>query len=665
MSASPPPEHPLTLRQRPLAALGLTYLVLSALLRTVLWLRFGVDAGVGASQLPALLAAGAVNDAVVALFLLLPVSLVLALVPGRWRRLARVTALAAGFAFLFGLVYVGAAEFFFFEEFDSRFNLVAVDYLMYPHEVLVNIRDSYPVVPVLLLDAVACLGLTALLAPALAPAPDRRRWRLLAFHGVLAVAAAAYSTRALARFDNRVANEVAINGVSSFFEALRTHEIDYYAYYRTGDPQRMYGILADQLETAGTRLVHRDEGRLDRRFAVRAPSGRDQDVYPTFAAARPRPGRVVLAKAGAGTGMFERTNVVMIVEESLGAEFSGAYGAQPSLTPELDALAEEGLVFTHAYATGTRTVRGLEALVASFPPIPSESIVKRPGNEGIANWGAVMRERGYHTSFLYGGYAYFDNMGYFFSHNGFDVSDRAAIEDVTFSNIWGVCDEDLFRHALGYFDGLERRGRPFFSVVLTTSNHKPFTFPPGVPGVPEEGGGRSAGVRYADYALGKLFREAAGHDWFDHTLFVIVADHDARVYGAAEIPLWSYEIPIVMLGPGCLAPGRVDVPISQIDVAPTVLGLLGEPYTAPFFGQDVLAERDSGSRVLLFNHNHDVALMRGQDLVVLGLHQRVEGFHYERDGRRLDPASPDPELVDLATAYYQTAYDQFTHDLYR
>ena len=91
------------------------------------------------------------------------------------------------------------------------------------------------------------------------------------------------------------------------------------------------------------------------------------------------------------------------------------------------------------YASGTRTVRGLEAIATSLPPIPSVSVLRRPGNEGIANWGTVMREQGYRTSFLYGGYGYFDNMNYFFAHNGFEVRDREQIpKPVRFENIWGV-----------------------------------------------------------------------------------------------------------------------------------------------------------------------------------------------------------------------------------
>jgi phosphoglycerol transferase MdoB-like AlkP superfamily enzyme len=632
--------------------LAASYLVLSAALRIALGVAFGRASQVGTAVLLAIPFIGLINDAVVALYLFLPFHLYLAFLPERIHRtrLHRALSFGIGAAALFGLLYVATAEFYFFEEFDSRFNLVAVDYLLYPHEVLVNIWDSYPVIPVVLLTGIAAVAAMAALWRLARPRPDasprlRSRLGLVVAHGGLVVAAALLtSTRSIALFDNRVANELSINGLSAFVEALRTHQLDYPAFYRTGDPARLRGLLRNRLSSDGSLPV--SEGGQRRLFP--APSSVQRAI-----------GGGHLVTDGAPL------NVVVVVEESLGAEFLGAYGSRRRLTPSFDDLAQRGLLFTQAYATGTRTVRGLEAIVASFPPIPSVAILRRPGSDGIATWGGVLRERGYHTSFLYGGHAYFDGMERFFAGNGYAVSDRAEIPQPRFANIWGVSDEDLFRHALDYFDRVAADRRPFFSVVLTTSNHKPFTFPPGIPGVLPEGGGREAGVRYADHALGELFRSAPSHAWFDDTLFVVVGDHGARVYGAAEIPLYSYEVPILLYCPRHLAPGRIDVPTSQLDLAPTVLAMLGVSYQAPFYGQNVFALRAGEPRALLFNHNHDVALLEGDRLAVLGLHKTAREFTYERERRRLVPRALEPDLVELAVAYYETAYEQFRSGTYR
>ena len=196
-----------------------------------------------------------------------------------------------------------------------------------------------------------------------------------------------------------------------------------------------------------------------------------------------------------------------------------------------------------------------------------------------------MREQGRQTSFLYGGYSLFDNMGAFYSGNYFVVKDRNDIKNPRFGNIWGVSDQDLFTYAKTCFDQASADNTPFFAIIMTTSNHSPFTFPEGIEGVRARGGNRYDGVRYADYALGEFFRQIESAPWYRQTLFVVVADHGARVYGSEKIPLPSYEIPLLIMAPGRLAPQQIASPVSQMDIAPTVMGLLGFPYSAPFFGK--------------------------------------------------------------------------------
>ena len=628
-------------RFRPLLTLAALYVVLGLVLRVVLWSTFGLAQQVSGTSLTWILAAGAVADVVQSLYLLAPFALLLWLLPDRpYRsRAMRITLLAGAFIWIFGLSFVAAIEYFFFAEFDARLNLVAVDYLMYPTEVVGDIWAEYPVVKV----AAAMAAVTALVVyffrRRLTPQPalvTTFRGRSLGFAAVallLAICALGFETHSLASSDNRVANEIAANGSSSFFRALRTNEIDYHTYYASRPTQTNIDNLVAHLGKEGGQFTRLAEGRLDRAFAANP----------------------------AGLG---RLNVVVVSSESFGAEFSKLYGSTRDWTPEFDRIAQQGVWFRHMYASGTRTVRGLEAIATSLPPIPSVSVLRRPGNEGIANWGSVMRAQGYSTSFIYGGYGYFDNMNYFFGHNGFEVRDREQIaKPVRFENIWGVADEDLFDSAMSYFDGLANAGQPFFSIIMTTSNHKPFTFREGVPGVKAKGGGRESGVRYADYAQGYFLREAQKHAWFDNTLFIVVADHGARVYGREDIPLKSYEIPMVFYAPKHLQPARVDALTTQIDIAPTALGLLGFAYHAPFFGDDVL----NGSNehpVALFSHNHDVALYQNGELSILGLNKSVQDVFYDAATDTYRPAPPNPRLNDLAVAYYQTAFELFRERRY-
>jgi phosphoglycerol transferase MdoB-like AlkP superfamily enzyme len=628
-------------RFAPWLSLVVVYLVLGFASRLILWAKFGLDADVSALSLPFLMFAGLLNDFAESLYLFAPFALYILLLPDRWFRKwwNRAATYTGTLLCIVGLLYLSATEYFFFEEFDARFNLVAFDYLAFPGEVFTDIWEAYPVVQVLL----AAITLGAIITYALRPwlqaghaETVRFRERLVLFlpySALLLLAIAYYPTDALSLSANRVENELLQNGHSSFFLAARTSDIDYESHYLSRPPATNHALLHDQLAGEGVRFTQLAAGRLSRSHAAR-------------------------------TDGLGRLNVVVVSSESFGAEFSKLHGSAKDWTPNFDAYAKQGLWFANTYASGTRTVRGLEAITASFPPIPTVSILRRPGNTGIATWGSVMQRLGYHTSFLYGGYGYFDNMNAFYEGNGFQVIDRSDIQKVRFENIWGVSDEDLFDRAIQHFGQEFAAGQPFFSIVMTTSNHKPFTFRPGLEseGIKAEGGGRQAGVRYADYALGYFLREAAKQPWFDNTLFVVVADHGARVYGKAAIPLETYEIPLMIYAPKHLAPRQVDTLMTQIDIAPTVLGLLGLPYEAPFFGIDVLNRPAGQPRIALFSHNHDVAILRDEDLVVMSLGKTSQAYRYDRAQGTFTAKSDDTNLLPLGIAYFQTAAELFkTH----
>ncbi|HEV8260886.1 MAG TPA: LTA synthase family protein [Burkholderiales bacterium] len=625
-------------RFRPWLLLGLIYLAVSTLTRLVL---IGVSMSEGQAawtDVPAVLAVGAAYDVATALYLFAPFALYLALLPARlysskWQR--RVVA-GLFTATVFGLLYLGAVEYFFFDEFDARFNFVAVEYLIYPHEVFVNIWQSYPVAEVLI--ATAALTLVVFLAlrnRLFGPdgQPDRLRTRLAVLVALAAAIGAAQAGLTLntGRYsENRVVNELAANGVYSFFNAAFHSDLDYPAYYLS---------LPD--DEADERL----------RNLVKEANA---DFYPGSH----------IERHVRGSGAPKYLNVVVLLEESLGAEFVGAYGDTRGLTPNLDRLSKQSLLFTNAYATGTRTVRGMEAVSASFPPVPAESIVKRPNNQGLFNWSTVMARNGYAPTFIYGGYGTFDNMNQFFGSNGYRVIDRTDMDKPRFGNIWGVSDEDLFRHAMRVFDEQRARGERIFSIIMTTSNHKPYTFPPGVPGVPEQGGGRDAGIRYADYAIGWFLDAARGKPWFEDTVFVIVADHGARVYGREDIPVATYEIPLMFYSPQHVKPGKVDTLTSQIDVAPTVLGVLGFSYDSTFFGKDVLRDYRPG-RFIPMNHNRDVALFNGTRIIEIGFRKTAAEYLYDPVTGKQTRVEIDPEHLKDAITVFQEAFELYSKGLYR
>ena len=583
------------------------------------------------------LAIGAGFDAAVGLAALAPLAWLMALWP-RWRlggdRGLRVV-LALLLAPLAGLAaFVAFSEFTFWNEFASRFNFIAVDYLLFTHEVIGNIRESYNL-PLLLggVGLVALLLWAAAWGWALAPLGQRRPWagpatvrhwpRALMLGLVApALALTACDVRLKEFSANGQLNELAGNGYFDFWHAFRHNEIDYDRYYRTLPREVAAARLAPRL----------------------APAGNPVAARPFEREIRPE-------------GTPRQLNVVLVSIESFSASFMGVFGHPGGLTPRMDAIAREGLLFTQVYATGTRTVRGLEALTLSVPPTPGHSIVKRPGNEGLFTLGSVLADQGYEPIYLYGGYGYFDNMNAFFGGNGYTVIDRTALrkEEIDFENIWGVADENLFTLALRELDARHAKGKRFFAHVMTTSNHRPYTYPAGRIDIPSHTG-REGGVKYTDYAIGRFIDEARKRPWFAQTLFVFVADHTHQGRGKQDLPLEAFHIPLVFYAPGHVEPGRNETLASQIDVGPTLLGALNVAYRSRFFGHDILREGASNPRALMANYQ-TVGYYRDGRLVELRPNRRQRVIDPATGAVLDDPAAT--ALAEEAVSHYQLAAQAF------
>jgi phosphoglycerol transferase MdoB-like AlkP superfamily enzyme len=356
---------------------------------------------------------------------------------------------------------------------------------------------------------------------------------------------------------------------------------------------------------------------------------------------------------------------VLISIESLSASFLKSFGNTENITPFLDSLTENSLVFTHLYATGTRTVRGLEALALSVPPTPGQSIVRRPGNEGLFSLADVFNEKGYESKFIYGGYGYFDNMNYFFEHNGYQVIDRSALTDdeIDYENIWGVADENLFTLALREIDKTVRHGKPAFAHIMTTSNHRPFTYPEGRIDIPSHTS-REGAVRYTDYALRKFLQEASKKDWFENTVFVVTADHCASSAGKTELPIEKYHIPMLIFSPANISRGVQDRLMSQIDIGPTLLGLLNFSYSSKFFGHDIYAVREEDDHAFISTYQL-LGYIKRNHLVVLAPNKAPEVFEIG-DHDSVTPVGGVARISSVAAeaiSWYQAASYSFAHGL--
>lgn len=523
------------------------------------------------------------------------------------------------------IVFNGVSEYFFWSEFGVRYNFIAVDYLVYTNEVVGNIRESYPIVPMTLGIMLVTFILTwYLFRRDLAHADYLKGWRWKAVVGpayLAALFAAAWLLQFNTRFQNSpnvYVNELQANGLYKFYDAFVKNELDYKKFYLTQPAEEaeafvhgIYGSTADNLH------------------AVRAE------------------------------GPEQRRNIVLITIESMSASYMERFGNRKGLTPVLDSLYRLGLAFDRVYATGNRTVRGLEAVTLSLPPCPGQSIIKRPDNAGMHSTGALLRDKGYKVRFFYGGNSYFDNMETFFGGNGYEIVDQRQYtpEEITFANIWGVCDEDAYGKVLRTLDGDAQSGQPFFAHVMTVSNHRPFTYPEGKISISPESKSRNGGVMYSDYALGRFFAAASRKPWFENTVFVITADHCASSAGRTEIPLHKYHIPALIYAPGFVEPQTVDGIVSQIDLMPTLLGLLNMSYDSHFYGRSIF---DEGyvSRAFVATYQ-DLGYLESDTLTILSPVRRSEQYRVAptaENPHNLEPLEKsNPEHLARAIGYYQTS----------
>lgn len=353
-------------------------------------------------------------------------------------------------------------------------------------------------------------------------------------------------------------------------------------------------------------------------------------------------------------------NLVIVLEESLGAQFIGSLGGMP-LSPNYDRLVQTGWAFERLYATGTRSVRGIEAVLSGYPPTPSLAVVKRPkAQQDFFTLAGLLRRHGYDTTFYYGGESHFDNMRGFFLGNGFvRVIDENDYPDPEFRGSWGVSDEDLFRRADTEFRQLHAAGTPFFGFVFTSSNHDPFEFPGGRIDLYEEPRAtRNNAAKYADHALGLFFELARQSDYWADTVFLIVADHDSRALGQSLVPVDNFHIPGLILGAG-IEPRRDPRLISQIDLAPTLLSLIGIDDATPMIGHD-LTRPDSGGRAPM-QYDYNFALMTEDRVVILQPEQVPMQFTYNSGKPLQQIVSPDDSQIRRVRDYAlwgTVAYEQ-------
>ncbi|MCF7717703.1 LTA synthase family protein [Aeromonas jandaei] len=542
----------------------------------------------------------------------------------------------------------------FVTEYGVRPNRLYVEYLIYPKEVLSMLwagRKAELLLAVLFSGAVLTGGWWLsgrLLRDLTFP---RWYWRPAFALLILAIgflgARSSLGHRALnpamvAFADDPLVNALTVNSAYSLFFAIKQMGAE-------EDASQFYGKMTDKQIIE---IVRQESGRAAHEFS--------SDTLPSQ----------TFNEASYGG---KPKNLVILLQESLGAQFVGSLGGLP-LTPNIDALSQQGWAFEQLYATGTRSVRGIEAVLTGFTPTPAQAVVKLGKSQtNFFTIADLLKQRGYDTSFIYGGESHFDNMRSFFLGNGFTtIVEQKDFTNPVFKGSWGASDEDLMAKADETFRGLHKQGKPFFSLVFSSSNHDPFEFPDNRIALYEQPKQtRNNAAKYADYAIGEFFKKARNSEYWKDTLFLVIADHDSRVSGASLVPIPRFHIPGVIVGDG-IAPKKDPRIVSQIDMAPTLLSLMGISADYPMLGKDLTRMPADWPGRAIMQYDKNFALMRGQDVVILQPERPAEGYRYDDATETLTPVA-QPAAMKEATlglalwgslAYqkglYRTAKDERT-----
>lgn len=508
--------------------------------------------------------------------------------------------------------FLAGSEMIFWNEFHSRFNFIAVDYLIYTNEVFANILESFPIyymlIGILTLSLLISMSSFALiprfidLKKNLSPS----KWILLY---ITLISGLYISTQLISDHDSIFRNDqISRNGIIEFIRAFKSNEIDYKEFYAIIDPIKANSIMGQK---------------------------RSQEFPLNIPAIESKP------------------NVIIITVESLGAKFIDPLGGMKNVTPFLNQLSDQSIFFTNFYATGTRTVRGLESINLSLPPTPGYSVVKRPNHKNLYSLGNTFKSNGYENFFLYGGRGFFDNMNSFFSGNGFKVIDQTDLtpEDITFKNAWGVCDEDIYMQAIKTISQRDNQN-PFLLFILTTSNHRPFTYPNNKIDIPS-GTGRVGAVKYTDYAISSFLNEAKDQPWFKNTVFVIIADHSTEGRGQFELEMEDFHIPLWIYSPQLIKPKIVDKVGSQVDLLPTLIAMLNLNDQSPFFGNNLLTSSKEEARAFIGNYQH-IGYYKNNILTTLGPNQKIKTYYYLPLTKE-QSEQIFTEYIEETIAFYQTA----------
>ena len=341
-------------------------------------------------------------------------------------------------------------------------------------------------------------------------------------------------------------------------------------------------------------------------------------------------------------GTPNRRNVVLVFMESMSANLMGTFGSDKKLTPYLDSLYQQSLSFSHFYSSGIHTNHGIYSTLYSFPAIMKRNAMKGSVIPVYSGLPTVLKENGYYNLFFMTHEGQYDNMNAFFRTNGYDeVFSQENYPADKVVNSFGVQDDFLYDYAIPVLNQRAATGEPFFATLLSISNHPPYVIPPFFH--PKTSEPETQIVEYADWALRKFFEEARKQPWFDNTIFVLEGDHGKLVGDAeCELPESYNHIPL-MIYSSRIHPEERNTFGGQVDIQPTILGLLNIDYLQNNFGVDLLKEE----RPCMFYTADNMIVGRNDTLLYLYNYETQQEFTYHIDNGKLKAVPMDDLFLPL------------------
>ena len=495
---------------------------------------------------------------------------------------------------------VTIAEVFFWNEFGGRLDRLVFHYLRHPIEVLVFLEDQF-LLSIFMLPFFAVVYLIYKFYIRFFPSIHTRQEKLFAVIIIGLSTCIVIWHVPVRHSDFRPANELAENGYLSVLRAARVDETQW---------NKNYDDLSNQLK-----------------LYTEKKSGPKLDVK----------------------------HVILIIEESFAGSIWNQKELRKKYLPQMSALAEEGVLFDNIYATGSRTTRGLEAILNGYPPLPGIAVNQRSGFQKLPSLARVLHQSEFLPIFIYGGWPNFSNFQEYWKESGFvEQRNRNDFEEETFQTSWGVADEYLFSKILTEMDTLTAVHEHIFLTKLTVSFHRPYDFPPNRIQFPSNERKAEYAMAYADWALGEFYEKAKKTEWFNDTLFVIAADHAPRIGGSADIPMDYYRVPLLFLAPNKLPPKIVSHAGSLMSVPKTILGLLDIIDTENFYGSNLFVSDDNFVPV---EHDYHVGLFENDRLTILLYGGGISEWIYQDE--RLLPTVPDLNRAALVSTFFSSAHKRF------